>query len=32
VGGEIVGWRVERIEPERVILVGYGRTNVLELP
>jgi hypothetical protein len=32
VGGEIAGWRVERIEPERVILVGYGRTNVLELP
>ncbi len=32
VGGEVAGWRVERIEPERVILVGYGRTNVLELP
>lgn len=31
-GSELAGWRVERIEPERVILVGHGRTNVLELP
>lgn len=31
-GSELAGWRVLRIEPERVILVGHGQTNVLELP
>ncbi|MGA4645693.1 hypothetical protein ACPDIX_14635 [Limisphaera sp. 4302-co] len=31
-GDVVEGWTVLRIEPERIVLTGHGRTNVLELP
>lgn len=31
-GETVQGWTVVRIEPRCVIVTGYGRTNVLELP
>ncbi|MCS7090123.1 MAG: hypothetical protein RMN51_04185 [Verrucomicrobiota bacterium] len=31
-GGRVAGWQIVRIAPDHVVVVGYGRTLVLELP
>lgn len=31
-GGSVAGWTVVAIEADRVVVIGHGRTNLLELP